>query len=336
MGNVLQSNGSAEIANSDNTGTAGSGSQGNVQGQLGSGLTQEQLITEFLNTFGITVNDLESYDGDVPLFDALSRVININDSNEITDGIGYAVAFMMQSDPEMRRIIREKSRMANRLPGYIGAMAHKLLGIKQEAIRETGAVIADELQRHYNENINHATSRSRRTSIWKMIQRFFRKFFDDGNAHGTQQLFAKDIVEALSHGDFSRIKGPRVKPGTTELAQMVHPEQVFEENPFEVDIIRRLNAHGIALGGSLSIALEGTLYRPSENLLHDLDFNAGDGSSKESLDKLLPEIFGKNRIAFSSMIRRGTVSALLHGLDFGTQTVTYVTLDTDFEVRNHR
>jgi hypothetical protein len=37
-----------------------------------------------------------------------------------------------------------------------------------------------------------------------------------------------------------------------------------------------LNSEGIALAGGASIAISGTLYRPFENPLHDLDFNAGD------------------------------------------------------------
>lgn len=67
-----------------------------------SGLTKEDLIDGFLKQFGITINVLEDYNGELPLFEALDRAINIQDKEQLTDAVGYAIAFMMQSDHEMR------------------------------------------------------------------------------------------------------------------------------------------------------------------------------------------------------------------------------------------
>jgi hypothetical protein len=78
------------------------------------------------------------------------------------------------------------------------------------------------------------------------------------------------------------------------------------------------------------------LYRPVENPLHDIDFNAGDNSSKAQLDKLLPEVFGADMIAFSNKVTYNLIEAVMAGRRPGDATVTYVTLDTPFEVRNHK
>lgn len=94
-----------EVANSANR-TLRQGSRSNGQRDLESGLTKEDLIDGFLKQFGITINVLEDYNGELPLFEALDRAINIQDKEQLTDAVGYAIAFMMQSDHEMRFLMQ--------------------------------------------------------------------------------------------------------------------------------------------------------------------------------------------------------------------------------------
>ena len=334
----------------------GNGSQG-----MGSRLTQRQIIDDFLKEFGITVNHLDDYDGNIPLFDALNRAINAKSPKEITDGVGYAIAFMMQGDPEMQRIITGwygrkgdfSTKVDLRFARKGKQSVRKLLqGLpaRNMLIQEVGKQIATELRNHFGEDAEKVKAEEENKSIWNVIKNFFRilwnhvsslerwrdnlitlgagfegrGFYRRYKARKQIKPFVADIIEALGREDFSRIRGPRIKEGTASKAEIVDIEKAFRENPYEVDIIRKLGQHGIALAGSASIAVEGTLYRPVENPLHDIDFNAGDESSKEKLDELLPKLFGNDRIAFVSEIKKKD----------GNNTVTYVTIDRPFNVKH--
>ena len=297
---------------------------------------RDHIISSFLNEFGISVNMLDNYDGELPLFDALNKVINARTKADITEGVGYAIAFMMQSDPEMQRMIVSSHGMTGDYNKKIPIINKKIKSlhpnqhspVAKEVLREIGRQITSELKNNFGTPIEEVKSKK---TIWKVIKNFFTKIGMRIAALGKrnkvlkqENLFVKDIIEALSREDFSRIKGPNIKEDTTELAQRVYVEQALKDNPFEDNIIRKLGEHGIALAGSTSIALQGSLFRPSENPLHDIDFNAGDNSSKESLDKLLPTIFPNGTIQFSHPLPKDRK---------GNQTVTYILLSEPFTIK---
>ena len=298
---------------------------------------REEVIADFLNEFGITVHTISNYDGELPLFDALNRVINAKEPSDITDSVGYAIAFMMQGDPEMQRLVVEshlgmKGDFNKRVPVINKTLKNlhpnQHSPIAKEVIKEVGRQIATELRNNFDSDIEDVKSDK---SVWKVIKNFFKKlgmsiaaWGHRGSVKKNEKLFVKDIIAALGREDYSRIKGARVKEGSNELAQRVDVETALKENPYEDNIIRKLGEHGIALAGSTSIALQGSLFRPSENPLHDIDFNAGNNSSKESLDKLLPQIFPEGTIQFSHALKKDKN---------GDQTVTYITLSEPFEIR---
>lgn len=297
---------------------------------------RDHIISSFLNEFGISVNMLDNYDGELPLFDALNKVINARTKADITEGVGYAIAFMMQSDSEMQRMIVSSHGMTGDYNKKIPIINKKVKSlhpnqhspVAKEVLREIGRQITSELKDNFGTPIEEVKSKK---TIWKVIKNFFTKIGMRMAALGKrnkvlkqENLFVKDIIEALSREDFSRIKGPNIKEDTTELAQRVYVEQALKDNPFEDNIIRKLGEHGIALAGSTSIALQGSLFRPSENPLHDINFNAGDNSSKESLDKLLPTIFPNGTIQFSHSLPKDRK---------GNQTVTYILLSEPFTIK---
>ena len=131
----------AEIINQANN-VLRQGSQSNGRWDLESGLTKEDLIDGFLKQFGITVNVLEDYNGQVPLFEALDKVINLQDKEQLTDAVGYAIAFMMQSDPEMIHLINMRSGYDSRIQTSRMSAAFRIIGSMDEIIRNVGADIA--------------------------------------------------------------------------------------------------------------------------------------------------------------------------------------------------
>lgn len=58
-----------------------------MEGETGldksSRLTSKKVVDDFLDKFGITVNHIDDCNGDLPLFDALNRVINAKTISQV-------------------------------------------------------------------------------------------------------------------------------------------------------------------------------------------------------------------------------------------------------------
>lgn len=298
--------------------------------------TKEQVLRKetqaFLDNFDITIKDLDNYDSDVPLFDALNRVIHVKDANDITEDVGYAVAFMMQYNPrinelinlhvqgshsyklkDLRRSIRRKGMFRMALP----SRESKALD-KQDAIKQIGADIAVELRKLYNLELPTDESNSYIKKIWNAIKEFFEKLTPKYRT--TLDVImnnTKQIATAIKLNDPSIIRATANKPGTNTAPERVDIGKALIENPYEDNIIRTLQEYNIALAGSASIAVEGTLYRPSENPLHDIDFNADD-YNREQLDTIIGKEFPHN--THIRTIKNSETKV----------TETYLILDRDF------
>ena len=298
--------------------------------------TKEQVLRKetqaFLDNFDITIKDLDNYDSNVPLFDALNRVINVKDANDITEGVGYAVAFMMQYNPRISELmnlhihgsetfrlkgIRRSIRNRGTFSLDLSSRERRAIN-RQEAIRQIGADIAVELRKLYNLETPKDTSNSYIKNIWNVIKEFFEKLTPGYRsilsiiANNTNQ-----IANAIKLNDPSIIRATVNKPGTSTAPERVDIGKALIENPYEDNIIRTLQEYNIALAGSASIAIEGTLYRPSENPLHDIDFNANN-YDREQLDTIIGKEFPHN--THIRTIKDGE----------NKTTETYLILDRDF------
>lgn len=298
--------------------------------------TKEQVLRKetqaFLDNFDITIKDLDNYDSNVPLFDALNRVINVKDANDITEGVGYAVAFMMQYNPRVSELmnlhihgsetfrlkgIRRSIRNRGTFSLDLSSRERRAIN-RQEAIRQIGADIAVELRKLYNLETPKDTSNSYIKNIWNVIKEFFEKLTPGYRsilsiiANNTNQ-----IANAIKLNDPSIIRATVNKPGTSTAPERVDIGKALIENPYEDNIIRTLQEYNIALAGSASIAIEGTLYRPSENPLHDIDFNANN-YDREQLDTIIGKEFPHN--THIRTIKDGE----------NKTTETYLILDRDF------
>lgn len=297
---------------------------------------KEQVLRQetqaFLDNFDISIKDLDNYDSDVPLFDALNRVINVKNANDITEGVGYAVAFMMQYNPRISELINlhihgsETFRLKgirrsirNRGTFSLDLSSRERRAInRQEAIKQIGADIAVELRKLYNLETPKDVSNSYIKNIWNAIKEFFEKLTPGYRA--TLSIIANNtnqIANAIKLNDPSIIRASVNKPGTNTAPERVDIGKALVENPYEDNIIRTLQEYNIALAGSASIAIEGTLYRPSENPLHDIDFNAV-GYNREQLDTIIDKEFPHN--THIGTIKDGENKA----------TETYLILDRDF------
>lgn len=254
----------------------------------------------FLNNFGITIEEVNNYEGELPLFNALDRVINAKSAEDISDGVGEAIAFMMQHDSAMHDLLAmgqinaQGAKAIKRKTNEALYKGHnkKLRQLTSEDIKIVGKEISKELRKLYNLEPIEFKEDSLASRIWKLLSTFFNHITDA--IFRTRMVaaanFAKSAANAVMTNNTEFIVNNFTKPGTTTEGDLVDVAQALRENPYEEHIISVLQHYNISLGGGASIAATGNLYRPSENPLHDLDMSAV-GHTEESVENILAKEF---------------------------------------------
>lgn len=289
----------------------------------------------FLDNFGITFREVKEF-GEDKLFDAINRVINIRNADDISEGVGQAIAFMMQHNGLMQELFRyklaaESTTGAKSIRGSLTKRGDvtKLPNItklepevRERLINEVGQDIATQLRKLYNVEPIKVEPKSFLSKLWDIITEFFSKLTPEARTKSNIiKNYTANIANSVKLNDPSIIRTSNVKPGTNVQATRVDIAKALRENPYERKIIEFLSSKGIALAGSASIALEGTLYRPDNNPLYDIDFNAA-SYTKESLDTLIKENFPN--VSFIREIQDGPDKI----------TETYLTMDREYTTKD--
>ncbi len=292
-----------------------------------------ETCEKFLANFGISVNNLQEYDSNLPLFDALNRVVNVTSEEELSEATGYAVAFMMQWSPEIKELVtilhspdKSVKRAFKRKQGHvkftISEKDYKILN-KTKYLKEIGKDIAAELNKlHSKQEIKVEDNWLKR--IWKVIS----EFLDIMTPQTKEDLrrissYTSIIAQAINRNQKNLITPISSKPETItetleDLPSQVQVGEALKENPYEESIIDTLQKEGIYIAGSTSMAVQGSLLRPKENPLHDLDFSAHN-KTKEDLDYILNKYYPNNIFIRTIPGEEGKV------------TYTYLVLDRPFE-----
>ena len=290
----------------------------------------------FLDNFGIKIQDMKDYNSDMPLFDALDKVIYTDGGKNLTDTVGYAIAFLMQHTPEVKNMIKilvkgndslfikGQRRHINKtgeiaLPNFNAEDWGNI--DKDKALKEVGKEIAYELRRLYGIE----KPKEKRSKIFlNRLALLVRKLFDiltPQNRIAIQVLRHStiNIANSVKLNDPSIVLTSLKKPGTNTIAQRVDLAKALRENELERNIIETLQKYNIAIGGSATIAVAGTLFRPIENPLHDIDFEA-EGYTKEQLYDILKKEF--KHVLFKHTIINPSI---------GSQCETFLIMDRDFK-----
>lgn len=281
-------------------------------------------VTNFFKHFNISLQEVDQYSEQEPLFDALNRVIYYKSNKDITESVGQAMAFMMQHDPMVNKIFWQKSPIYKSLFKFAGlfknknkyrAFLYRKLPSKNLVLKGLGHNIAKELQNIYGGKGFVDTNESTAT----IIQNFFKNWsINSKRSYDLITKYSRNAANSLKLGDYTVIDSTTKKPETGEETSRVHIDQALLENPYEEDIIYKLGQKGYALAGSAALAVQGTVFRPSENPLHDIDFQA-QGKSVQDIEEAVNFISPYNK--FIRMINN----------DSGP-TYTYLVLDRPFIV----
>lgn len=298
--------------------------------------TNEQNVKEdiikdtksFLRNFNITLQDISGYNNMNSMFDALNRVIYYKKDSDITAQVGYAMAFMMQHDPTVKTLVWRQSplfRMLFKATSIIKnkkaknkarEFLYRKLPVKNNILQQIGTSITKELNDIYKIKGFQDSTEDTTTIINNFFERFSSKSREQ---YQKIQAFSRNVANSIYLNDPTVVVPSLEKPGTDTKATRVVIEDALLENAYEDSIIYALGQQGFALAGSASMALQGTLFRPVENPLHDIDFSAKGKNASEV------------RQAVNSISANNTLIRIIKNPS--GPTLTYLVLDRPFIIK---
>lgn len=243
-----------------------------------------KLLAEYLSKFGIKTEVLSEMQDNLNIdgfgsIDLLNRVVYAHKNNirEYPSEAGRMIAFMMQFNPLVQEIISDMRRLS----------MFKNLNDTNEYLSAIGDLISDELHRKTNTEIPKTLMQRIRILIdqfFSLISGVKIKRINRNIGYIADNILLKN--EAL-------IKNSTFKPGNTgEKTVKVDINEALKTEKFASDIVDKMSDYFI-LAGSLAISTQGTVYRPSTGLVHDLDWISVLG--REKTKKVFEEMFPNSK-----------------------------------------
>lgn len=267
-----------------------------------------EVLQSFLDNFGFS---LQEYNEEGPSVDLLERIVRGSNEKEIVEAAGKAIAFMMQYSEQEKGLIIDMAKDLGIIEGETRDKKGNVLNEKFKEVQKNkeafdkilgtiGKAISEEYARQYDfirQNERLDTRKPKNSFLQKIrdiVLEFFNRIFNNNDL--TSELFSlsRYVASNILQNNPSMIMKSIRKPGDEDAGPVSRVDIVkaLDENPFERDIILELGKEGIALAGSSSMALTGSVFRPAENPLHDIDFSAP-GKNKEELEAILERRIGK-------------------------------------------
>ena len=292
-----------------------------------------QMLIDFMSNFGINFKfDESNVDGS--FFNALDRIVELQNTDKIPEGVGKAIAFMMQRNGKVTRIISnwiaeegtytvdqlvDKDNNGTKLYGKLN---------KSEYFEKLGKVIEEQLRNSYE-----SKKKGKVTQFIQDVLDIIKDFFDimtpqQKETASLLKSFAINVSENVLANNPALITKSIKKPGSNTLAVRLYFENEIDkpEYYYEKSIIQKLNKLGITLTGSAAIATQGKVMRPIENPFHDLDFKT-EALNRKELEETLSDTF-ENLEHFRHIDNAKKPEDI--GLDV---TESYVTLSKPFYVK---
>lgn len=240
-----------------------------------------KILVKYLSKFGFKTEitqDLEKLGIDgYSTIQILNKIAYINENKQenFPEEAGTVIAFMMQHNPLVTEIMKDME---------IHSMFKKGIS-KEEKLQAVGDLIADELHKRTNEQ----TPESLRDKIKNLIRQFL-DFLHNIRLRRVNRNIGY-IVDNIIIQNEALITQSMYKPGAIgEPLTKVSLEKALKSDKFGSDVIEKL-ADYFVLTGSVSVAEQGTIYRPEKNLLHDIDWASPHSSeeNKRIFEKVFPD-----------------------------------------------
>ncbi len=206
-----------------------------------------KILTKLKNNLGID---------ELGFADILSKVAYVKDKKDLPPVAGEFIAYMMQYNPLVSDIIKELSQTKN----------YKKLD-KSEYLKIIGGLISDDLQNKLEGNYTK--------SLLEKLRQLIKDFFSLLN-NTPIDLINKNvgiISNNILQQNKKLITASLYKPGAFgKPTKQVSLQEAMDSDKFGAFIINKLSKKGFILTGSTSLGEQGSIQRPNENLLHDIDW----------------------------------------------------------------
>jgi hypothetical protein len=227
------------------------------------GKDTSKLLETYLKSFGIKVKDINEIKSklsidEIGFADILNKIAYVKDKDALPDVAGEFIAYMMQYNPLVKDIIRELA----------GTTDYKSIKDKDKYFKIVGKLINEDLRNKSKGEY----SKSLLGKIAKLILEFFKTLRKDVNIELINTNIGI-ITNNILQQNVDLITGNKYKPGEYgKPTKLLTIEQALETDKFGSSIVKRLSKEGFILTGSTALAEQGTVLRPEENPLHDIDW----------------------------------------------------------------
>lgn len=262
--------------------------------------TIDEVLKDYLAKFGFTVEEFQASGYTIEM---LNRVIKVSKAEDITEATGELIAFMSMFNGTEKQLIVDMAIADGTLTkdeiydakGRIKTIVYRKLN-KDDYFKVIGKSIAEELKYQFEytkENgkvDNSPVKEGILDKIRNIIKNFFNKLLGFENYYNLATYSRQQAIQVLGLND-TFIKKSIFKPGDEEagFVTRVNLPKALKENPYEKDLISKMTSLKFSLAGSAAMSVQGSVYRPAENPLHDIDFDT-EGKNKEFLDENLPKV----------------------------------------------
>lgn len=241
------------------------------------GTETTKILEKYLSKFGIAVKEIDSIKDrfgvdELGIADILSKIAYVEDKSQLPPVAGEFIAFMMQYNPLVKDIIKE-------LAGIEKDSEYKELD-KDAYFKTIGNLIAEDLQNKTEGKYNK--------SLIEKVKALIKKFLDTlkNIPIDTINKNISSITNNILQQNEKLITASLSKPGAFgKPTSLVSVENALKQDDFGKSIILTLSPEFI-LTGSTALSEQGTILRPDENPLHDIDF-VSTFSREETVKKFL-------------------------------------------------
>lgn len=242
-----------------------------------------KTLATYLSKFGIKTETLVDMQDRLGIdsfthLDILNKVLYVNTNNQedYPQQAGKLIAYMMQHNPLVTEITSamKKSSMFRHLS-------------KDELFDAVGDLISQELHKKTNTELPK--------SLIEAIRNLIRQFFDLLNGARINRINRNVgiIADNILLQNQSLITSSVFKPGATgKPISKIGLQEALKSDPFGNSIVEKMSKTFI-LTGSITLSEQGTVYRPDENQMHDIDW-VSPLSRKKSME-VFDEMYPNNK-----------------------------------------
>ena len=221
-----------------------------------------KTLATYLSKFGIKTEALEDMQDKLNIdsfahIDILNKILYVDKNNQenYPQQAGKVIAFMMQHNPLIQEITSKMRKLA---------MFKNLSD--DELFEAVGDLISEQLYKKTNTELPK--------DLLESIKNLIKQFFDFLNDIQMSRINKNIgfIADNILIQNQSLITQSTFKPGAVGKAvSKVSLEEALKKDNFANSIVEKM-AEFFILTGSITLSEQGTIYRPNENQVHDLDW----------------------------------------------------------------